>query len=284
MRLMLRFSFVAAFASTCLFAVGFADLLQRNDITSDVCGDVSALLKVPVLGTGILVTIGLVQACLCQSSIVQYATTNPLTIGAISVSTQTDVVNALNALLSQCSDKQTCSYPSHSLPQCNNGSPCGFTCKDGYSPSPSNHPTQCVCQSPNTECNGKCGVFHGCPTGHARREMRYGGGNCPRGLSACGVWGRNARTWECIDTQNDLESCGGCVIPHPFDESGEGQDCTAIPGVSDVSCIKGKCSVHRCMPGYDLDGGTGLCIYSEDKDPVLLASQFGLEYNEGLNA
>jgi hypothetical protein len=31
-----------------------------------------------------------------------------------------------------------------------------------------------------------------------------------------------------------------------------GQDCTALPGVADVSCLSGECIVHRCMPGHVL--------------------------------
>lgn len=35
-----------------------------------------------------------------------------------------------------------------------------------------------------------------------------------------------------------------------------GVDCTAIPGVMDVTCTAGACVVRRCQPGYvvSLDG------------------------------
>lgn len=29
-----------------------------------------------------------------------------------------------------------------------------------------------------------------------------------------------------------------------------GKDCSALPGVADVSCLAGECVVHRCLPGY----------------------------------
>jgi hypothetical protein len=29
-----------------------------------------------------------------------------------------------------------------------------------------------------------------------------------------------------------------------------GEDCSALPGVADVSCLGGECVVHRCLPGY----------------------------------
>jgi hypothetical protein len=96
------------------------------------------------------------------------------------------------------------------------------------------------------------------------------------------VLGRGARAWECVNIARDLESCeclgrvpgvlhipvhaeidthlsplvgGGCVFPlsayFPI-----GVDCTALPGVADVSCLSGRCVVHRCLRDYvpALDG------------------------------
>jgi hypothetical protein len=131
------------------------------------------------------------------------------------------------------------------------------------------------------ECNGKCGIFSGCPSGkpNVKRSSIFGGSQCPVGMTACGIWGRSARTWECIDTMTDLESCGGCIIPLANDLSQpEGVDCTALPGVSDVSCIRGGCVVHRCTAGYDLQSDKTSCLYNEDRDPVILAAQYGLEH------
>lgn len=31
-----------------------------------------------------------------------------------------------------------------------------------------------------------------------------------------------------------------------------GVDCTALPGVLDVSCSAGSCLVSQCLPGYNL--------------------------------
>lgn len=42
-------------------------------------------------------------------------------------------------------------------------------------------------------------------------------------------------SYECIDTQSELESCGGCA------SSGEGVDCTTLPGVKSVTCRAGQC-------------------------------------------
>ena len=70
---------------------------------------------------------------------------------------------------------------------------------------------------------------------------------------------------------------GGCIIPLSL-ASPQGEDCTMIPGVSDVSCVKGHCVVHRCMPGYNIDSTGSSCLYSEDSDPILLAAQYGLDH------
>ena len=54
-------------------------------------------------------------------------------------------------------------------------------------------------------------------------------------------------------------SGGGCVLPlTPY--SPIGQDCTALPGVADVSCISGECVVRRCMSGYALSRDGSGCI------------------------
>jgi hypothetical protein len=55
---------------------------------------------------------------------------------------------------------------------------------------------------------------------------------------------------------------GGCVFPlTPF--SPIGQDCTALDGVADVSCLSGECVVHRCMPGYALSRDGTHCIHAQ---------------------
>lgn len=71
---------------------------------------------------------------------------------------------------------------------------------------------QCICAAPNTLCNGNCvpPTFN-CPSSVAPDRRRWDGASeCNSrggGHMACGVYGRGARVWECIDTDNDLESC-----------------------------------------------------------------------------
>ncbi|GAA6033404.1 hypothetical protein JCM8097_006734 [Rhodosporidiobolus ruineniae] len=50
--------------------------------------------------------------------------------------------------------------------------------------------------------------------------------------------------FECIDTAQALDSCGGCA------SLGEGQDCTAIRGAAGVGCDAGKCVVFSCESGW----------------------------------
>ncbi|GAA5836418.1 hypothetical protein JCM11251_007075 [Rhodosporidiobolus azoricus] len=50
--------------------------------------------------------------------------------------------------------------------------------------------------------------------------------------------------YECVDTTQALESCGGCA------STGEGQDCTAIRGAAGVGCDAGICVVFSCEAGW----------------------------------
>ncbi|TFK38453.1 hypothetical protein BDQ12DRAFT_605982 [Crucibulum laeve] len=274
---------LAVFSSSLSGAWGLNQLLGRTDLTSDVCGEVNDVLQVPnKFLPGKFITIGTIRACLCISTLPSFIATNIFAISASALAGKAVVTASLTDMINKCSGHQTCRYPDHSSPICKTGSPCCFTCKDGYSPYPSgDHPSQCVCNKPYTECNGKCGIFHACPSGYVKRDMNYGGSKkfCPWGHTACGIYGRSVQSWECVDTQNDLESCGGCMVSlHPNLPDPDGEDCTAIPGVADVSCVRGRCAVHRCMPGYDMNASGTSCIYSEDKDPAVLAAQYGLEH------
>ena len=47
----------------------------------------------------------------------------------------------------------------------------------------------------------------------------------------------------------------------PFDSlSPRGVDCTAIPGVADVSCMRGSCVVRRCTSGYAVTADRSQCV------------------------
>ena len=64
-----------------------------------------------------------------------------------------------------------------------------------------------------------------------------------------------------------------------------GKDCSALPGVADVSCLSGECVVRRCMSGYSLSRDNTRCISTqahvdepEDDDEFMQAIRYGLEH------
>ncbi|KAH9974984.1 hypothetical protein BGW80DRAFT_1487986, partial [Lactifluus volemus] len=187
-----------------------------------------------------------------------------------------------------------CDYPPHSISSCAEGPEfvCGFECTDGFSPFPPGNPVTCRCEAPSVICNGQCVAPGSCPSSvpPPKKKRWVGSGVCAEmgpEWAACGVFGGGARAWECIDTANNLESCGGCALPlTPFTPIG--QDCSSLPGVADVACIMGECAVGRCLPGYVPAHDGTHCISrhrkiahsSGDEDEIELvpANAYGLEH------
>ncbi|RPD65026.1 hypothetical protein L227DRAFT_276386 [Lentinus tigrinus ALCF2SS1-6] len=241
--------------------------------TTDVCGDVDDTLVVPGL-FGIKTSFGRIDKCICQSQITTLLKTDPQIITAVAFAGEATVKNALTDMLNASKDHQKCVYPDNADPLCASGAPCGFKCKNGFTPSPDKKPVDCVCKAPNKVCNGVCGKFKACPSGKPfRRDTLRKRALCGEGLTACGIFGHSSVSrdaWECINTATDLESCGGCAFPlDAF--SPHGVDCTAIPGVTDVSCMAGSCVVHRCAPGFIVSEDSTFCV----------AAQAMLEQNAG---
>ncbi|EMD32530.1 hypothetical protein CERSUDRAFT_87858 [Gelatoporia subvermispora B] len=262
--------------------VASSSLTQRDLV--DVCANVDAELQVDVLG--IKVDIGLIQVCLCLSVLPTFIETNLIAIAAVDLVGQASVLSALTGMVNDAADHKSCSYPDHSSPFCEAGNPCGFTCSDGFTPFPAKNPTSCVCESPQTVCNGVCGDFKGCASsGPKKRDTQIRKrAVCEDGLTPCGVFGwqgqRSSQAWECVDTTSDLESCGGCAIPLHY-ASPHGIDCTALPGVADVSCNFGSCMVHRCLPGYQVSLDGTFCLRTRHVTQVNVeedAAAYGLEH------
>ncbi|KAG9043096.1 hypothetical protein FS837_010036 [Tulasnella sp. UAMH 9824] len=96
--------------------------------------------------------------------------------------------------------------------------------------------------------------------------------HCTKGFKSCPNYnGRGG--FECVDTQNDPESCGGCVS---FNGKGSGTDCTAMEGVSVTRCVKGSCVIDSCGRGYakSLDGSSCAPVSSMDgSNPTAFSSQ-----------
>lgn len=59
---------------------------------------------------------------------------------------------------------------------------------------------------------------------------------CPPFETMCGG--------ECLDLQNEVASCGGCVANH------EGENCLLITGADGVGCLDGRCVVLSVHDGY----------------------------------
>ncbi|KAJ7852844.1 hypothetical protein B0H14DRAFT_3450637 [Mycena olivaceomarginata] len=107
---------------------------------------------------------------------------------------------------------------------------------------------------------------------------------CPRSTTACARHrphaddggARATPTLDCIDTDVDFRSCGGCVFPHKGQDKGE--DCTQIEGAADAACECGTCVVRSCRPGYVLDSTAAFCAWHgivESAAPALKDSKEG---------
>lgn len=89
---------------------------------------------------------------------------------------------------------------------------------------------------------------------------------CPAPMTACPVVASASNatasslstspewSYECIDTQAELESCGGCL------SEGQGQDCTAIAGAKNVGCGAGRCEVYSCLTGWKIGEDKASCV------------------------
>jgi len=68
--------------------------------------------------------------------------------------------------------------------------------------------------------------------------------------TACPI-SANAAGHECIDTQTEITSCGGC------ESLNEGENCMAIEGADEVGCELGQCRVFSPLPGFQMNVSTG---------------------------
>ncbi|KAK4689182.1 hypothetical protein P7C73_g941, partial [Tremellales sp. Uapishka_1] len=71
---------------------------------------------------------------------------------------------------------------------------------------------------------------------------------CPDSMTACVLPGAPG-AFECIDVNEELESCGGCMYGQIANSNGtQGVDCHSLPGVSlgGSTCQSGKCVIYAC--------------------------------------
>ncbi|WRT64146.1 uncharacterized protein IL334_001075 [Kwoniella shivajii] len=115
-------------------------------------------------------------------------------------------------------------------------------------------------------CNNKCypKSTYTCPSGlpimmqNSKRSE-----TCPVGLNKCAIGALGSGQWECVDTKNDIESCGGCMYPNPSNSNplavSQGTDCTSIPNIDVVSCNLGTCQIDACAKGFKLSNNGTSC-------------------------
>ncbi|GAA5982665.1 hypothetical protein JCM10908_006738 [Rhodotorula pacifica] len=89
------------------------------------------------------------------------------------------------------------------------------------------------------------------PSARARARRRRAVNVCPGTESACSVG--SLAGYECIDTESNLEQCGGCL-------SDGGVDCTAIEGVAAVDCVGGRCEISACEDGFAYEPVSEQCV------------------------
>ncbi|GAA6008975.1 hypothetical protein JCM10207_004051 [Rhodosporidiobolus poonsookiae] len=80
-----------------------------------------------------------------------------------------------------------------------------------------------------------------------RRDML-----CPGSQIACPLVGGRLG-YECVDTETNIEQCGGCAVDGGF-------DCSSLPGVDAVSCNRGMCHVLGCSKGYTFHFRRRACV------------------------
>ncbi|PCH38975.1 hypothetical protein WOLCODRAFT_29297 [Wolfiporia cocos MD-104 SS10] len=264
---------VPLLAATSSFAAAVRSSLTRgarNDVIAarqahvqrdlvDVCAGLDVDFEV------LDIIFGHLEVCLCISLIPDFIEADVIVQAAVDVAGVAVVTAQLEALINDASGKQTCHYPDHAAPFCDFDWPCGFNCTNGYvpfTPSGSDHPTQCTCPPPWSECNGVCGSFpHGC--GSATPGWKRSAPSCAAGKQMCGIaGGSSGKGWECVDTTSDLESCGGCMAPSPFTPFGAvtGVDCSAIPNIASVGCQASQCVVSSCIAGYVPSSARDSCV------------------------
>ncbi|KAJ3735562.1 hypothetical protein DFJ43DRAFT_1058320 [Lentinula guzmanii] len=268
----MRFEILVLLFLVCSVSAETIQNLLRRGSTSQVCACISGDLRLDSFFGGRKVTAGtLGQSCLCQSDVSSFVSSSSACKSGIEMVGLAIIEIIITEMITSCSNKQTCTFPEHSSPACTSSNKCGFTCGDGYSLVNKNGQYSCTCASPNSVCNGKCSSS--CPSARSlpekRNHLHWGQQKqrvCRPGWVACGFPGGALRQWECIETKTDLESCGGC----PMDfisfkgNPGDGVDCSNLPGVSDVSCVSGRCSVEKCMPGYKISLSGQSCDLQRD--------------------
>ncbi|CUA70137.1 hypothetical protein RSOLAG22IIIB_00485 [Rhizoctonia solani] len=228
------------------------------------------------------------QLCACVGVASTLIKENSSLYIASKVLGEADIKSKLAAAIQIGQGKRTCTYPDYAIPSCSTKDLCNFNCPNDRMKVNG----ECVCKQGYHDCNGKCAPatqacssqgpkppYGGCPKCRSvhpissEKNKRSGRGtpnwarrslssaHCPAGTEMCGVLGR-PDAWECLNVDEDLESCGGCAYPF-FPSQQTGVDCSAIPGVEVVACRKGLCEVTKCISNWTISADGHACEPSE---------------------
>lgn len=96
-----------------------------------------------------------------------------------------------------------------------------------------------------------------------QQQLKAASRACAAGWTNCPVPARRGggaallAAWECVNTAEDVESCGGCVAGLDLVAALDlpvgaiGTDCTLFDPLADARCVKGRCE-YTCPRGYNL--------------------------------
>ncbi|KAH8921302.1 hypothetical protein BT69DRAFT_1320894 [Atractiella rhizophila] len=128
-----------------------------------------------------------------------------------------------------------------------------------------------ACNTPGAICSTDGGVTGVCldavsAAGRRTRSLRERDTRYQLALNYCGGGGKQVceinGKFECVDTFNSLEYCGGCpgskVLSRKRGLVGEWTDCMNLEGADDVACVAGGCVINTCVDGFMLFDNT--CI------------------------
>ncbi|WWC85466.1 uncharacterized protein L201_000330 [Kwoniella dendrophila CBS 6074] len=239
---------------------------RQNAADATLCATVNLSLLGINLASGVCICVDggvITPASLTQINTIVRANQGILapvlnSVGGVAGATTTIASNILPTVIRSGT---TCTYPDNAVP--NSCGSCSYTCYTDNTVTYVQCGNFCVLQG--TAC------VSGIPQTQNQRRSVYKDATrsiCPRNKEVCEISfgsSRKSSLFECINTQTDLESCGGCMIPAKGKLAG--QDCTSIPNISAVSCQSGQCVVESCEKGYTLVNGE--CVVKPGHNRVL---------------
>ncbi|KAG6833129.1 hypothetical protein H0H87_010843 [Tephrocybe sp. NHM501043] len=107
--------------------------------------------------------------------------------------------------------------------------------------------------------------------------------------AVCGIAGReDTLEFDCVDTTTAFDSCGGCVVPHPFKDSLPspviGVECGRLHGVVTAACSNSKCVVSKCSNGLHPVANATRCaanLHARDASAATAKANPDLQSNLG---